>query len=243
MDNNHAIIARPRSAPRSSRRAAAVGRTPTQHGDVHAGKLTSKGQQTRERLISGARKVFEAVGFVEARIRDIADAAGTAHGSFYTYFSSKEEILLAAMVEIYKEQERAMRLDERPSSHAEGIAKVNMQYFDTCMRNRKMLATVDQVAGFLPEFNDRRTAAHRAHVDRYGATLREMQEEGVIDADLDPYYTACALGSMVEQSIRWWIGHYEPVDREVALETLQKLWTRSIGLDRPVDLAGAHDQS
>lgn len=50
-----------------------------------------KGVATRERLLQGAKAVFEETGFLEARITDIADRAGLSHGSFYHYFDSKEQ--------------------------------------------------------------------------------------------------------------------------------------------------------
>ena len=53
---------------------------------------TVRGRQSRQQLIDAARIVFERDGFLRARIADICDEAGMSHGSFYTYFVSKEEI-------------------------------------------------------------------------------------------------------------------------------------------------------
>ena len=44
-----------------------------------------------------AKRIFERDGFLDARITDITAAAGTATGSFYKYFASKEEIFLAVV--------------------------------------------------------------------------------------------------------------------------------------------------
>ena len=50
-----------------------------------------------------AREVFERDGFLDARIADITATARTATGSFYTYFTSKEEIFLAVVDELSDE--------------------------------------------------------------------------------------------------------------------------------------------
>jgi hypothetical protein len=65
-----------------------------------------------------------------------------------------------------------------------------------------------------------------------------MQAEGLVDGDRDPRHAAVALGSMVEQSLRWWIGQQEPFDPDLALQTLNKLWIRAIGLDRRAPVYG-----
>src|SRR5581483_6805206 len=55
-------------------------------------RRSAKGERTRARLILAAKQVFERDGFLDARIVDIAKTADMAPGSFYHYFTSKEEI-------------------------------------------------------------------------------------------------------------------------------------------------------
>lgn len=59
---------------------------------------SSKGQQTRERLIEAALQQFVANGYHGASMRQIAEAAGLALGGIYNHFSSKEEILKAVII-------------------------------------------------------------------------------------------------------------------------------------------------
>src|SRR5262249_19482447 len=69
------------------------GRTPARtEPERDSEALTKRGQRTRALLVAAARRVFEHHGFVAARIKDISAAAGVAHGTFYTYFDSKEAI-------------------------------------------------------------------------------------------------------------------------------------------------------
>jgi AcrR family transcriptional regulator len=59
--------------------------------------------RNRQALVAAARRVFERDGFVTARITDIADEAGLAHGSFYPHFQSKEDALAAVLGEVEEE--------------------------------------------------------------------------------------------------------------------------------------------
>jgi len=43
--------------------------------------LTGRGRRTRQRLVDAARVVFERDGFLNSRLVDITDEAGTAVGS------------------------------------------------------------------------------------------------------------------------------------------------------------------
>jgi len=56
---------------------------------------------TRGKLLAGAREVIAAKGVEVATIRDITEAADVASGSFYTYFDSKEAIVVAAVEDIF----------------------------------------------------------------------------------------------------------------------------------------------
>jgi len=57
-------------------------------------------QRTRARLIAGVRKLTAEKGVDALTIRDIADEADIAMGSFYSYFESKEALLGDALREI-----------------------------------------------------------------------------------------------------------------------------------------------
>jgi AcrR family transcriptional regulator len=59
---------------------------------------TAKAEETRERILDAALKLFRERGFDETTMRDIAAAAGVATGAAYYYFRSKEELVMAFYV-------------------------------------------------------------------------------------------------------------------------------------------------
>lgn len=56
---------------------------------------TSKGEDTRRRILEAALDLFQDRGFAETTMRDVARKAGVATGAAYYYFPSKESIVMA----------------------------------------------------------------------------------------------------------------------------------------------------
>ncbi len=54
--------------------------------------LRARGQRTRARLLEAGSTVFARKGFHAARVDDVVQSARSSHGTFYLYFSSKEDL-------------------------------------------------------------------------------------------------------------------------------------------------------
>jgi AcrR family transcriptional regulator len=67
--------------------AAPRGGTPTRGRELRA-----RGQQTLVRLLDAGARVFAERGYHAARVDDVVKAAETSHGTFYLYFSSKQDL-------------------------------------------------------------------------------------------------------------------------------------------------------
>ena len=57
-------------------------------------------QQNRQFILDGARRVFQELGYEAATVRDIIRATPLAAGTFYNYFTSKEEVRQALDEEV-----------------------------------------------------------------------------------------------------------------------------------------------
>lgn len=67
-----------------------------------------KREKTRRRLIEAARRVMALKGIEAATISDIAAEADVAAGTFYNYFTTREEILASVAGELVEEFRRVM---------------------------------------------------------------------------------------------------------------------------------------
>jgi AcrR family transcriptional regulator len=76
-------------------RPAPVGGAPTRTRELRA-----RGQRTRRLLLDAGAEVFAARGYHASRVDDIVKAARTSHGTFYLYFSNKEDLFRALALEV-----------------------------------------------------------------------------------------------------------------------------------------------
>jgi AcrR family transcriptional regulator len=68
-------------------------------------ELRAQGRKTMAKLLDAGMSVFAERGFHAARVDDIVRAARASHGTFYLYFSSKEDLLRALAVQCSEQME------------------------------------------------------------------------------------------------------------------------------------------
>ena len=195
---------------------------------------TERGRRTKAALVRSAREVFEKHGFFDARITDISDGAGMAHGSFYTYFESKEaifrEVLNALEGEIFRASQVKGVVSDDP---VERIDAANRLYLQAYARNARMMAILEQVGTFDDYFRQLTRDMREVFVDRNTRGIERLQREGLADPHLDARATAHVLGGMTEHFAYLWLGLGQSFDEEVAMATLTRVWAQAIGLTLP----------
>lgn len=198
--------------------------------------------------MQAASEVFAEKRFLDTNVSDIVARAGTAHGTFYRYFNSKEEIFREVALELQRAMLANSRADDEdtPTDDAPPtfdsiehemlwrITRANRRYLDAYRRHAALFAVVEQVATFNDELREIRRELRRAFVDRAQRSIERMQAEGLALRDVDARYAASALGSMVDRFAYVWLVLDEPFEFEEAARTLGLLWTRSLGIATPV---------
>ncbi len=76
--------------------------------DVARGRRRGKGERTRRKLLDAAEDIFGAVGYHDASIVKITEAAEVAQGTFYLYFESKRQIFDEVVLDLNLRIRRAM---------------------------------------------------------------------------------------------------------------------------------------
>lgn len=194
--------------------------------------LTDRGRRTRDTLVIAARGVFEERGYDGTRMSDIAEAAGVSHGTVYTWFSTKEAVLMAVVASLVSDLYASLSTPEGTDPIGR-IERANRSYLDAYRAHARLLEVVEQAATTDASFRAVLADLRRAHVERVAATLRHLQQDGVARADLDAHVAAAALCAMVEGFARHWFGRGEAHDEDVAVATLTALWAGSLGLSTP----------
>ncbi len=196
--------------------------------------VSARGARTREALVHAARDVFERDGFLEARITDITAAAGVAAGSFYTYFTSKEDVFAAVMSEVEEEMlhPRLEPAHDRDDPVAV-IEAANRAYLAAYRRNAKLMGLMEQVAGIDPDFREQRLRRAESFKKRNAAAIRRLQADGRADPELDAVLAAEALSAMVSRMAYFrYVLNLGNASQPVLVQTLTRLWTGALGIRR-----------
>ncbi|MBM9462049.1 TetR/AcrR family transcriptional regulator [Aeromicrobium sp. YIM 150415] len=193
--------------------------------------VTPRGARTRQALIDAARVVFERDGYLDARLTDITAEARCSTGSFYTYFTSKEEIF-AAVMEMTKNEmlhPGVSRVSEDDDPVAV-IAASNRSYFESYRRNAKLMQLLEQVANVDPRVREVRQERARAFVERNARSIADLQERGLVDPDLDSLVASWALSSMVSRLAFSAFVLKEIPDGDHLVDTCTRLWCNALRL-------------
>lgn len=196
--------------------------------------LTERGRRTRDGLVAAARRVFEERGYAATRMQDVAAEAGVSHGTVYTWFPGKDELLREVTHAIVGEVVDAARERPRESIGTDPyprLAGATRRFLMGYRRNARMLAVVEEAASADPEWAALLDALREIYVTRTRRTLRRLQAEGHVPADIDPNVAAPALTGMVETFARR--SATDPTTTESDVEQLTRLWARAVGLTVP----------
>ncbi len=192
--------------------------------------LTARGARTRAALLQAGREAFEELGFADARVDHVAQRAGVSHGTFYTYFESKEQLLrevVQAVVEDLFTSSRVGPLVPEDAAYAR-IEAANRLYLRAVTRNARILRVLDGVADSREDVRRLRRELREVFVARIAEGLTRLQEQGLADRSLPVRPTSSALGAMVESFAHLW--QDDGLDEDGAVEVLTRLWAGAIGL-------------
>ena len=184
--------------------------------------LTSRGMRTRAALLRAGREAFEEHGYDTVRIDDVCARAGVSHGTFYTYFDSKESLFARGGG---RGRGRDVRGERRGTVRARRPVRPHRgrQPALPARLGGQLPAGADAGAGAATADDRLRAAAAwscaRSSSGAAPTALRRLQEQGLADPTLDPRLTAVMLGGMVEHFAHVWLDLGEQADERTAVDT------------------------
>ncbi|MFI6902615.1 TetR/AcrR family transcriptional regulator [Nonomuraea sp. NPDC050394] len=193
--------------------------------------LTARGRRTRAALVDAGREAFAAQPLDAVRIDDVCARAGVSHGTFYTYFDSKEALFREVAGVVVGEMFTASVVGPSASGAPyERIEAANRLYLRAWAANSRLVRMLEQAATTDESFAGLLLELREVFVRRGAEGLRRLQDQGLADPTLDPRLTAIMLGGMVEHFAHVWLDLGEHADEAAAVDLLTKLWARAIGL-------------
>lgn len=197
---------------------------------------TPKGRRTEAAFHKAARQVFAEKGYFNAKISDIAHAAGRSAGSFYNYYDNKQQLLEALLVDFNDDVLNRARLratDDQPKN-IEAAVRV---YFETYREYVPEMIGAYQLSMTDEKFAQWWRTRRDRGIKGVLTVVRAVERTGV-EVDLNHRVFAAAMVSMLDSFCwTWFAAGGDPMvktrDDEVAIHTLSEIWRRAMYEGRP----------
>jgi len=167
---------------------------------------SSKGDQTRQRIIHKAAEVFNRRGFAGASISDLMEATGLEKGGIYRHFESKQELAEAAFDYAWQEVGalRERGLDEQSSSLEKLLLFVRNFVGEpprTITGGCPLLNTAVDSDDGNPVLRNKARAALAGWGSRIAGLVRSSQQSGELRKTIDPDSVAVVMISSLEGAV------------------------------------------
>ncbi len=192
----------------------------------------SKSDITRAKITRAAHEVFAEKGYHRTKVVDIIERAGCGHGTFYDYFRSKDDALLAILGEFIRELDRLgessrilmerIAFDDYDATHIllQGISDIFGRHGDL---NNVYLEAALQSAAFADIYAD----LHRVFAGILEGKILEMKQAGKCEA-LDARIASQILVTLVGMTAYGRQAGFIDGDNEAVTENLGLLVFRAL---------------
>ena len=171
----------------------------------------------RRVLLDAAVRVFARRGYHQARVGDIAEEAGVAHGLLYHYFASKEEVLETIFRDTWSDLLAAVReVEESEAAAREQLRQVAAILLRAWRRDPDLVRVLVREVTRSPEVGRRvgEIGDAFAAIERI---VRQGQANGEFREDLDPRLASVIFYGAIEEILTGWVLRLLPDgDAEVA---------------------------
>jgi TetR/AcrR family fatty acid metabolism transcriptional regulator len=200
--------------------------------------MNTKNNKRREEIINAAIVVFADKGFYNAKVADVARAAGIADGTIYLYFKNKDDLLIS-LFETKMEHilERFTSTLNSMLSAQEKLKRFIHLYFKMVEEDQN-LAQVFQVelrqsSKFLKDYHNQKFIDF---LNVIGQIIKEGQRDGEFHHDIRINTTKLAIFGAMDEIARQWILTIEPKSQlqDIAAE-LTKIFLSGLSLAKQED--------
>jgi AcrR family transcriptional regulator len=176
--------------------------------------MAERAADRRRELLDAAVRVFSRKGFRAARVGDIAEEAGVAHGLLYHYFRSKDEVLETIFRETWEllvtETER---IETSGVPLREQLRRFARIYLGSWLMTPELIGVLVREIARSPQVG--------SQVDEIGAVFRSLhrmiaaaRERGDVRADCDAMFATWAVYGALEEILTGWVLGQLPAEEE-----------------------------
>jgi AcrR family transcriptional regulator len=190
--------------------------------------LRSQGRRTMRKLLDAAMVAFDRRGYHATRVNDVVEIAKTSHGTFYLYFSNKEDLLRALVAEASGEAQTLYdALSTLPASGGppqwDDVHRWVQAYSELWTRYAPLFRAWTDLATIDPELIDMIRSTFLSMSGALAAQIGPDSSGHIIDPDAAGLATLAMLDRF--HYLREFVG--QPID-DVALQTMTTMVHRAL---------------
>ena len=189
--------------------------------------LTARGERTRQKLLESAEQIFAELGYHDASIVKITEAAGVGQGTFYLYFSGKKQVFEEVVLDLNSRVRHAMtEAAEKGTTRAERELLGFGAFFRFTADHPALYRIIRQAEFVSPET----LVAHYERLMRATSVgLEQAMDAGEI-AEGDPEVLAWSLMGIGELvGMRWILWNGDKEMPEAVFDELARIIVRTLG--------------
>ena len=169
------------------------------------GLMVERAGDRRRELLDAAVQVFARKGFRAARVGDIAEEAGVAHGLLYHYFRSKDEVLETIFRETWQQfVAESERIEASGVPLREQLRRFARIYLGSWLMTPELIGVLVREIARSPQVGER--------VDEIRAVFLSLQrmieaakERGEVRADCETTFATWAVYGALEEILTGWV--------------------------------------
>ncbi|MGQ9856471.1 MAG: TetR/AcrR family transcriptional regulator [Fervidobacterium sp.] len=186
--------------------------------------MANKSSETREKILSAARRLFSEKGYDGVSMEDIAQASGVRKSLIYYYFPSKDVLFEEVWVSVIDELETELFSEaENEGSILKVIKKLIRKYVEFALNKQQLSKLIARERMHVLENESNFSNAHKRYISllsRLEKIFEKGKNEGVLN-NIDPS-TATEIISTVDS-----------IPRKSLLKSVEEFLVRVILKDKP----------
>jgi len=166
-----------------------------------------RGTSKRERILRAAVDVFAEYGYFNAKVAQIAKAAGVADGTIYLYFDGKEDLLITIFREHTRNYLRTLEQALANVNRAEERLRIAVRHHLETLGRDRALAVVSQVElrhslKFMSLFSQQEV---KDYLNVIRKVVEHGQQEGTFRRNVHPQLVAKSVFGVLDEMVTSWI--------------------------------------
>ncbi|CUS43985.1 MAG: TetR/AcrR family transcriptional regulator [Pseudomonadota bacterium] len=158
--------------------------------------------ETRAKLIAAGREAFGTIGYTDASMDDFTAGCGLTRGALYHHFGDKKGLMAAVVEQIDAEMtQRLDRLSARAPTRWQGFIDENLGYLKMALEPEIQRIVLRDGPAVLGDPSSWPTS--QGCVASISSSIRALQAEGVIVADMDAEAAARLVTGASTQAAQW----------------------------------------